>query len=309
MYGQGETMKKLIVFLILVLACCLVACTDLGAGGLGDTTDDGGEADDNGESGNGSETDDGGEGNEGGEEDDESGEDPHVHIAGEWVIALAATCEEDGLRELRCADDGEVLETEPIPATGHDWNEGWETISHQSETQDGIEAVICRNDSAHKKETRIFAYATGTDGLVFSLFGGTYKITSASGQAASGTVYIPAFWRPKGVVDFDSYKPVTVIGSYAFANKENITGIVIPPSVTLIEQYAFYNCTGIDKIAIPATVTTIGKWAFSGWGNAKPQIIIFPFATIEEAITAWGTDWQQGIGGNVSIGYMYDPPL
>ena len=285
-------MKKLTVFLILVLACCLIACTDLAASGPGDTTDEGevtdngGEADDSGESDNGGEADDDGEGNEG------DGE-PHVHIAGDWIIALAATCEETGLRELYCTEDGAVMETEPIPAIGHDWNEEWETVSLQSESMDGIEAVTCRNDPAHIRETRVYAYATGTGGLVFSLSGGTYKVSSASGQAASGTVHVPVFWRPKGVTDFDSYKPVTAIGGFTFANMEGITEIVIPSGVTSIEQYAFYYCTGIDEITIPATVTTIGKFAFSGWGGTGPQTIVLPFATVEEAVTAWGTDWQQ----------------
>jgi hypothetical protein len=263
----------------------------------------GGEGDEEGEASGGDEDDNGGEDDDSGEEGEEGdngnetdngGEQPHVHTAGEWIITIAPSCEEDGLQELRCVEDGAVMETEPLPAIGHDWNEGWETVSLQSETQDSIEAVTCRNNSAHIRETRVFAYATGTDGLVFSLSGGAYKVSSANGQAASGTVYIPAFWRPKGVTDFDSYRPVAVIGSYVFANKETITGIVIPPSVTSIEQYAFYYCTGVAEIAIPATVTTIGKFAFSGWGGAGPQTIVLPFGTIEEAVAAWGTDWLQG---------------
>jgi hypothetical protein len=250
--------------------------------------DTGGEDDDSGEEGE-----EGDEGENGGETDN-GGENPHVHTAGDWIITIAPSCEEDGLQELRCVEDGAVMETEPIPAIGHDWNEEWETVSLQSESMDGTEAVTCRNDPAHIRESRVFAYATGTDGLVFSLSGGTYKVTSASGNAASGTVYVPAFWRPQSVTDFDSYKPVAVIGSYVFANKETITGIVIPPSVTSIEQYAFYYCTDVDEIAIPATLTTIGKFAFSGWGSAGPQTIVLPFASLEEAVSSWGTDWLNG---------------
>ena len=46
--------------------------------------------------------------------------------------------------------------------------------------------------------------------------------------------------------------------------------------------------------SLPATITKIGKWAFSGWGGARPQTIVLPFATVEEAVSAWGTDWLQG---------------
>ena len=154
-------------------------------------------------------------------------------------------------------------------------------------------------------------------------------VSGASGNATNGTVYIPAFWRPKGVTDFESYKPVTVIGAYVFANMENITGIVIPPSVETIEQYAFYGsagitaieftgdstlksigndafagCTGVDEITIPEAVTTIGKRAFGEWGSAGPQTIIFPFAAIEEAVSAWGTDWQQGNNAVLMLSVM-----
>ena len=117
-------------------------------------------------------------------------------------------------------------------------------------------------------------------------------------------LYIPAFWRPKASTDFDSYKPVTVISSYVFANKESITGIVIPYGVTSIEQYAFYYCTGVEEITIPLTVTAIEKWAFSGWGTVGPQTIILPFAGLEEAINAWGTDWLQGTADNLRVSYL-----
>ena len=50
----------------------------------------------------------------------------------------------------------------------------------------------------------------------------------------------------------------------------------------------------ITEIVIPPTITTIEKNAFYGWGSAGPQTIALPFATVEEAVSAWGTDWLQG---------------
>ena len=118
-----------------------------------------------------------------------------------------------------------------------------------------MEVVIYRNDSTHIRVTRVFAYATSMVGLTFSQTGDSYKIPSASSKTLSGTVYIPAFWRPKAAADFDSYKPVSAIGSYVFENMQNITGVVIPQSVTPIEHNAFYSCAGILVIGFAGDST------------------------------------------------------
>ena len=55
---------------------------------------------------------------------------------------------------------------------------------------------------------------------------------------------------------------ITSIGYWAFAECENLTGIVIPNCVTEIGDNAFYNCTSLTDIVIPDSVTEIGYSAF-----------------------------------------------
>jgi hypothetical protein len=57
---------------------------------------------------------------------------------------------------------------------------------------------------------------------------------------------------------------VTSIGQFAFANCNNLSGIIIiPDSVTDIGQYAFSGCGFLDNVTIGNNVTSIGDFAFA----------------------------------------------
>lgn len=58
--------------------------------------------------------------------------------------------------------------------------------------------------------------------------------------------------------------PVAAIGSFAFKDRSDLTGIVIPDSVIEIGYQAFFGCTGLTSIVIPNTVNRISSSAFSG---------------------------------------------
>ena len=62
---------------------------------------------------------------------------------------------------------------------------------------------------------------------------------------------------------------VTEIGGYAFYQCEDITSVVIPPSVKTMGDYAFAECTNITSAAIPESITTISKWAFAHCTNLE----------------------------------------
>lgn len=79
------------------------------------------------------------------------------------------------------------------------------------------------------------------------------------GNHYSGVVTIP-----ESVTNDDTTYPVQKIGTYAFAECPELTGVIIPSSITEIGDHAFENCSGLTEITIPETVTTIGPRAFVG---------------------------------------------
>ncbi len=71
--------------------------------------------------------------------------------------------------------------------------------------------------------------------------------------------YLVAYQGPGGSVTIPS--TVTAIGSYAFADRTDITAVTIPSSVSAIDARAFM-CAGLTSVTVPAGVTTIGYEAF-----------------------------------------------
>jgi hypothetical protein len=87
-----------------------------------------------------------------------------------------------------------------------------------------------------------------------------YTYTVSEGYAT-----ITEYLGPEGdVVIPDSLDGYTInkIGAYAFQNKTEVTGIVIPDSVNRIGKWSFLGCTGLESVTIPNSVTSIGEHAF-----------------------------------------------
>ena len=207
----------------------------------------------------------------------------HVH---DWQLKqekTAPTCTEEGegLYECTLGAKGAHTEDLPIAALGHDWNTTFTTIAAATETTDGVEAITCKRDSSHTKDSRFNGeYATGTAGLVFDLItsgtnANTYRVHNG-GNKTFEAVHIPAFHRP----DPNSpYVPVTEIGNGTNTNASNAFGgnYTSDPNTTLttitfaansqlqtIGGFAFIYCTGLTSITIPDSVTSIGNNAFNG---------------------------------------------
>ena len=214
--------------------------------------------------------------------------DPNAHVPGSnSTITKAATCEEDGVWSGTCAlNSSHVLNNAVLSKLGHVWE--WTTTT-ATDTTDGQEGYICKNDSSHTKDNQI-AYATGTAGLAYEAIGSpatAYRVKK--GTVTTGAVHIPAYYRP----DANSpYLPVTEIGAsddypgngafqgtnitsvtfasnsqlksisyFAFASCRYLTSITIPQGVTSISECAFIG-TSLTGVTIPASVTSIGQEAF-----------------------------------------------
>jgi hypothetical protein len=100
-----------------------------------------------------------------------------------------------------------------------------------------------------------------------------FSVTSDStaklsfGNCAEGFVTIPSKVRIGG----KAYT-VTSIGSSAFEDCTDLTGVRIPSNVTIIQYSAFSGCTGLTSVSIPSSVTCIEGSAFRGSGLTSLEI-------------------------------------
>jgi hypothetical protein len=81
----------------------------------------------------------------------------------------------------------------------------------------------------------------------------TIIIWSIADTEYEGALYIP---------EYIDGKPVTEIGSYAFANCDKLTEVYIPDTVKVIGNHAFENCHSLNKVVLGNGVETINYKAF-----------------------------------------------
>lgn len=91
---------------------------------------------------------------------------------------------------------------------------------------------------------------------------------------------------------------VTVIESYAFYDRQNLTSATIPDSVTVIGDYAFWRCSSLENLIIGNNVISIGSNAFVNCHALKKVIIpdsvisigesAFVLSAVEEIIIGSG---------------------
>ncbi|MBR5618145.1 MAG: leucine-rich repeat protein, partial [Clostridia bacterium] len=114
------------------------------------------------------------------------------------------------------------------------------------------------------------ARAYEADGFTYTVSGNEATIT---GTTLTGSITIPS--------TIGGY-PVTSIGSEAFQNATDITGVTIPNSIISIGNSAFYGCTGLTVVTIPNSVTSIGRSVFYNCKNLSA-------VTVPASITSIGT--------------------
>lgn len=126
--------------------------------------------------------------------------------------------------------------------------EAVQTFGIESFQQAGIQTLAIPNTT-----TTINEYAFG--GQRYTTFAGTDPALD----------WTDAIRRGLDTLTFDATSVVSTIGNYAF-EYNNISSLVIPPSVTFIGIDAFrYN--NLTSVILPATVTTVGNDAFSNNPN------------------------------------------
>ena len=118
-----------------------------------------------------------------------------------------------------------------------------------TETSALLDAIVAYSTAAREyREER-----TILNNFIYEKHGNSYVIVGV--KDAIGAIVIPE------VLD-GIY--ITEIGEYAFANKTEITSVVIPTSVKTIGIGAFMNCTSLKSLTISEGVEVIGARAFEG---------------------------------------------
>ena len=143
---------------------------------------------------------------------------------------------------------GHTLQTEPIPERLYAVFDGWYYDPHFTEEY----VYYC--DTLTSDLTLYAKWAGEKDGIPFAyelLADGTVQITSYTGRR--NYITVPAYIEGK---------PVTRIGSRAFANKSDLREVRLPETLTDIGACAFEGCASLRSIIIPESVKSIGEKAF-----------------------------------------------
>lgn len=120
-------------------------------------------------------------------------------------------------------------------------------------TDESLTAVLTSIPECTRNDVHLYAkWAYGTEGLQYSLSGGTYTVTGYNGTDTK--VAIPEEWNGYSV---------TAIGISAFWNCSSFTDVIIGNNITVLGDTAFRNCTSLESLIIGESVNSIGYNAFS----------------------------------------------
>ncbi len=198
-------------------------------------------------------------------------------------IVREATCKQTGLQKITCKDCGEFIEESVVPKASCIAG-SWEITTNATCITKGSKRRSCVNCGrvldvkeinilTHRYVDNICSFCgninpTYTNGLVFSLMENNEICVSDyeynKNSYSDLNVIIPSTY---------SGKPVTSIGSGAFANCTRLKSIVIPDNITSIGERAFYYCRSLTCIEIPDSVTSIGDSAFYNCDSLKSVVI------------------------------------
>lgn len=143
-------------------------------------------------------------------------------------------------------------------------------------TDDGIDNDVYQSDTyilaEYNVTNPIYSILTFTE----NNDGTAYSVTDCD-PLYSGAVSIPSQYN--GL-------PVTAIGTDAFRDCVNITGIKIPDSVKSVGGSAFRSCTSLKEIVLPQGLTTISGATFNGC--IRLQRVVIPSTIISVGGYAFG---------------------
>lgn len=120
----------------------------------------------------------------------------------------------------------------------------------------------------------------GVTSIKYKAFYNCGNLKSILMQGGITTIGREAFENCYNLTNITLPNSLTEIGSEAFSNCQKLTNVSIPEGVTSIGYGAFYGCLSLNHITIPDGVTEIGKIAFYDCPNLKNVSIPSSVTTI-----------------------------
>ena len=171
---------------------------------------------------------------------------------------------------------GCFVATSPEFVIEHDWGD-WKVSVPATETKDGIEIRVCKNDPTHT-ETRIISKSKPAETAAPSSTPKPTETVAPSTTSEPGSTVAPSTVSkpaaPASAQISEKQTKVTEIKANAFKNNKKLKKITIGKDIEKIGKNAFYGCKNLKKIIIKTTKLTqksVGKNAFAKI-NAKAKI-------------------------------------
>lgn len=173
----------------------------------------------------------------------------------------------------------------------------------------GNVTTIKNNAFLNAIELQNIVEGEGVEVVGTNVFDGTKWLKNATSDLIIGNVFVKkiiqnneAYTLPEGITfiasqAFDSTDITKItlsstlnrIGSYAFANCNNLTNLIIPINVREIESYAFYNCKSLNTVSLISPLPPrLGENAFLD--NATSLRILLP--SLKRADYETDTNWS-----------------
>ena len=143
----------------------------------------------------------------------------HTHTPGEWVVDTEAGYGVTGSKHQVCAECGETIATETIPAYA-------EGLAYEV-NDDGVTCTITGMGTCTDTNLNIPPEIDG------------YIVTVIGEEAFCLCTSLTSIAIPDGV---------TAIGEWAFSECWSLTNITIPASVTVLGNYAFHECFRLIEV-------------------------------------------------------------
>ncbi|MBO2516840.1 MAG: hypothetical protein CW338_06110 [Clostridiales bacterium] len=176
----------------------------------------------------------------------------------------AATCREQGWDAYRvCVRCGLSDFTQFIPAKGHTFADHVCIDCGMSDTKTD-EGDLCGLHWDLSRSGVLTISGTGDIRMPEGISGYSKKDNKALYPWSSYSAQINRVVISSGI---------TGIGSYAFYELNDVTGVSIPDTVTYIGADAFDGCSGLTEITIPDSVAEIGEGAFAFCSSMRSAVL------------------------------------